>query len=106
MASADHSGHHIVPAALLTKVLAILVVLTVITVFTAKFMDLGHWEVPVAFSIALVKALLVMGYFMGLKYESLENKVVFASGFFFLALLFFFCALDIYSRVSQASVLN
>ena len=41
-----------------------------------------------------------MGYFMGLKYDSKENKMIFASGFFFLALLIFFCLLDIFSRVA------
>lgn len=97
--------HHIVPAATLMKILVILLVLTVLTVVTAKFVHLGHAAVPVAFAIALVKAFLVMGYFMGLKYDAKGNRIIFATGFLGLALLFFFCALDTFSRVLQNSTL-
>lgn len=97
--------HHIVPAALLTKVLLALVALTVLTVVTAKFVHLGPAAVPVAFGIALVKALMVMAYFMGLKYDSRANRWIFSTGFLGLALLFFFCALDTFSRVLQGSTL-
>lgn len=103
--SHDHGGHHVVPAALLTKILSILIVLTVLTVVTAKFLHMGHLAVPVAFAIALVKALLVIGYFMGLKYDSKGNMIIFATGFVGLALLFFFSALDTFSRVFQGSTL-
>ncbi|MBX3016874.1 MAG: cytochrome C oxidase subunit IV family protein [Bdellovibrionaceae bacterium] len=99
------NAHHIVPAALLTKILLALVALTVLTVVTAKFVHLGALAVPVAFGIALVKALMVMGYFMGLKYDTKGNRIIFATGFMGLALLFFFCALDTFSRVLQSNTL-
>lgn len=98
-------AHHIVPGSTLTKILWILLVLTVLTVVTAKFVHLGVFAVPVAFAIALVKAMLVMGYFMGLKYDSMGNKIIFATGFIGLGLLFFFCALDTFSRVFQGTTL-
>lgn len=98
-------GHHVIPANLLLKILLWLFFLTILTVITAKFMQLGVLAVPVAIVIAVTKAVLVMSYFMGLKYETKINRAVFASGFVFLALLFFFCMLDIYSRYIQSSTL-
>jgi len=106
MANHQHQegGHHIVPAAILGKVAVALLALTALTVITAR-MHLGVLATPIAFAIALVKAFLVMAFFMGLKYDSKSNRMLFLSGFAFLALLFFFCALDIYSRVPQVSTL-
>jgi cytochrome c oxidase subunit 4 len=97
--------HHIVPAAMLMKILLILLVLTVLTVITAKFVYLGAAAVPVAFAIAILKAVLVMGYFMGLKYDTKGNRIIFATSFAGLGLLFFFCAIDVFSRVLQGSTL-
>lgn len=106
MASNQHEagGHHIVPAAILGKVAVALLVLTGLTVGAAQ-MHLGALEAPVAILIALVKAFLVMAFFMGLKYDTKMNRAIFLSGFAFLALLFLFCALDIHSRVNQISTL-
>lgn len=100
-AAHEHHGHHIVPAALLTKVLVILVVLTILTVVTAR-LNAGPL---VAFGIAGYKAYLVMAHFMGLKYEDPLNRWIFGSGFFFLALLFVFCILDILTRAVEFSTL-
>lgn len=98
-------GHHIVPFELLTKVLLILIALTVLTVVTAKFMHLGVLAAPVAVIIAVAKAALVMAVFMGMKYETAGNKLVFLSGFAFLGLLFIICAIDIWTRYVQVSTL-
>ncbi|MEZ0392008.1 MAG: cytochrome C oxidase subunit IV family protein, partial [Pseudobdellovibrionaceae bacterium] len=68
-------------------------------------MHLGVLATPIAFLIAIVKALLVMAFFMGLKYDVKGNRLIFATGFFFLGLLFFFCALDIWTRVFQGNAL-
>ncbi len=96
--------HHVVPAPLLTKILLGLIGLTVLTVATAQ-MNLGAIAGLVAFAIAGVKAYLVMAYFMGLKYDSQSNRVIFSTGFFFLLVLFFFCILDILTRVAETSTL-
>lgn len=101
----EHNEHHVVPFQSLTRVCVALLVLTVLTVVTAKFVHLGVMATPVAFLIALVKALLVMAVFMGLKYDAKSNRYIFASGFFFLLLLFFFCALDIWTRIAQGNSL-
>lgn len=102
--SGHHEEHHIIPSALLTKVLYVLVFLTALTVLTAR-MHLGAFAGLVAFAIAGVKAFLVMAYFMGLKYDSASNRWIFASGFIFLGVMFFFCILDILTRVGQSSTL-
>lgn len=106
MANDKHQegGHHIIPFQVLGRVCVALLILTALTVATSR-LHLGAMAAPVAFLIAFVKAMLVMGYFMGLKYEAKGNKVIFASGFFFLALLFFFSALDIWTRIAQTSTL-
>jgi cytochrome c oxidase subunit 4 len=100
----DHHQHHVIPFAILTRVCFALLMLTALTVATSR-MHLGMFAAPVAFLIALVKAMLVMAFFMGLKYDVKANRFIFATGFFFLAVLFFFCALDIYTRVFQGNTL-
>ncbi|MFN7728171.1 MAG: cytochrome C oxidase subunit IV family protein [Bdellovibrio sp.] len=95
----QHEEHHIIPFSILRNVCIALLVLTVLTIFTAKFIHLGVLAAPVAFLIAFVKAMLVMAYFMGLKYDSNGNRIIFATGFFFLAVLGFFCVLDIWTRL-------
>lgn len=103
-AAENHEEHHIVPANLLTKVLFSLIGLTILTVVTAQ-MHLGAVAGLVAFSIAGVKAYLVMAYFMGLKYDSPSNRIIFSTAFFFLIVLFFFCILDILTRTLEISTL-
>lgn len=98
--------HHITPLGTYLKVAGALFVLTFMTIgFHALRAHLGHLAPLIAFSIAAVKAFLVMLWFMHLKYEDTMNRIIFASGFFFLLLLFGISILDIYSRFYQASVL-
>jgi hypothetical protein len=40
-----------------------------------------------------------------LKYDTTENRIIFGLGFFFLFVLIFFCALDIWTRMSVTSIL-
>lgn len=100
----NQNEHHVIPFAVLRNVAIALLVLTVLTVACAQI-ELGALEAPVAFLIAFVKAMLVMMYFMGLKYDSKLNQIIFATGFFFLALLFVLSALDIWTRVNEVSTL-
>ena len=103
--NSSHSEHHVVPFDVLAKVAVGLLILTALTVVTAKFVHLGPIASLVAFSIAAAKAFMVMAYFMGLKYDVKSNRIIFGLGFFFLALLFFFCALDIWTRIGQHNTL-
>lgn len=80
--------------------------LTFLTVIAHQFnAQLGAFAAPVAFLIALVKAILVLLYFMHLKDDNNMNRIIFGSGFFFLLLLLFFSVLDIATRVTEVSPL-
>lgn len=102
----DTQGHHITPFNTYIKVAGALFALTFLTIIAHHFnQQLGVLAAPVAFLIASVKAVLVMWWFMHLKYDSIINRVTFGAGFFFLALLIFFCGLDIWTRVVEFSTL-
>lgn len=68
-------------------IFAALMGLMFLTVFAA-FLPLGHWAIVIALAIATTKALLVILYFMHVKFASPLVKVVVISGFvwFFIAL--------------------
>jgi cytochrome c oxidase subunit IV len=100
----EHEKHHVTPSSVLMKTMWALFGLTVLTVVAAR-LHLGMFAAPVAFLIAAVKAFLVMSYFMGLKYDVKSNRIIFAAGFVFLGIMFFFCALDIWTRISAQSTL-
>lgn len=102
----NNSVHHVVPFKVLIKTACALFGLTLLTMIA--FWNnhyLGPLAAPVAFLIAMIKATLVMMYFMGLKYDNWLNRVIFGLGFFFLALLFIFSETDISTRVMEHSTL-
>ncbi len=96
--------HHIIPLSSYFKVFATLIALTVVTVAAAR-VDFGAFNAVVAFAIATVKAVLVLAIFMHLKYDDKLNRVIIGAGVFFLILLYFFCIIDIVTRVTEKSVL-
>jgi cytochrome c oxidase subunit 4 len=98
----DKDVYHITPFATYVKVFIALVVLTVITVLVSH-LPLGGFHTLAAYGIATVKALLVMAYFMHLKFDSMTNRVVVASCLFFLLLLFAICFIDIATRMRVES---
>jgi cytochrome c oxidase subunit 4 len=65
---------------------ATLLVLTALTVFAAT-LELGPFNAVVALIIATVKALLVLLFFMELRYSTALTKVAVVSAIFFLMLL-------------------
>lgn len=102
----ENSVHHIVPLPVLKKTAGALFGLTLLTMIAFwNHHHLGMFAAPVAFLIAAVKAFLVMSFFMGLKYDTKMNRLIFGTGFFFLLVLFSICALDIFTRVVQQSTL-
>lgn len=102
----DSQGHHITPFATYLKVAGALFALTFLTVIAHHFnQQLGALAAPVAFLIATVKAVLVILWFMHMKYDSVINRVIFGAGFFFLALLLAFSGMDIWTRVVETSTL-
>ena len=88
----DH-GHHIIPIKVLATVFGALVFLTVFTVFTARI-DLGVLNVPLALAIAITKSLLVVAFFMALKYDNAVNTLVFAVGAVFVVVFLVFTLAD------------
>lgn len=109
-AHGQHASHAIVGPFTLRLILLILLFLTVLTVGQAQLevylarefhIDFPRW-VNVAFcmSIAVVKAVLVMLYFMQLRYDNPINSVVMAFTFLALALFLGFTALDLGTRAS------
>lgn len=103
---AHNNTHHITPISTYLKVAGALFILTFLTVgFHAIHTYLGAWATVIAFLIAGVKAYLVLAYFMHLKYDTMMNRMIFATGFFFLALLFIISAIDIWSRMNFTSPL-
>lgn len=91
--------HHLMSFKMHLQVIAALFFLTFVTVWVAQF-DFGAFNVVIALGVATVKALLVMAYFMHLKWDSKMNIVIFATSFFFLLLLAAFAVLDIFTRVN------
>ena len=74
-----HAEHHITPKKTLIQVFLALVTLTAITVVAART-ELGPMNVPIALTIAIVKASLVVVIFMALKNDNRMNAVIFLVG--------------------------
>ena len=72
-------------------------VLTAITV-TVAFINLGALNFPVALGIAILKATLVILFFMHVKYSSRLTKLICGMRFFFLLILFGLTLSDYLSR--------
>lgn len=90
-------SHHVVPVKTYLAVFACLMVFTVITVAVA-FVDLGPLNNIVMLGIAITKAILVVLFFMHVKYATRMIPLVAASGFFFLLILFALTMQDYLTR--------
>ena len=66
----EHSATHHVSLQTYLVIFALLMVLLVVTVLAAFYVDLGAANILVALLIALVKAALVVLFFMHVKYEA------------------------------------
>ena len=89
-----HHEHHIVPLKLLWGVFGALVILTILTVLTAKFVDLGSFNLTLAIIIALTKATLVVSFFMALKWDNKVNLLILALGCIFVVVFLSFTLFD------------
>ncbi|MEB2284726.1 MAG: hypothetical protein B6D46_13515 [Polyangiaceae bacterium UTPRO1] len=92
-----HSSDHIAPIKLYLAVFAALMALTATTIWVA-FIDLGELNALAAVAIAVVKATLVILFFMHVKYSSKLTWLVVASGFLFLTILLALTMADVVSR--------
>ena len=90
-------AQHIVPRQLYYRIFAALLVLTGVTVGIA-FVNLGPFNTFIALAIAVIKALLVIFFFMHVRYSSRLISVYVAAGFFWLALLLSLAMTDFLTR--------
>jgi cytochrome c oxidase subunit IV len=93
---------HVSPKSTYYAIFGALMVFTAITV-GAAFVNLGALNFPVAISIAITKATLVILFFMHVKYSSRLTKMVVGMSFFFLGILFALTLTDYLSRGWYAS---
>lgn len=88
------SAHHISSAKFLWGIAISLFVLTFITVAVTWIQIPEPWNVVVAISIAIVKALIVAAFFMNLYWDSKFNIMLFVMSIAFFALLIGITLLD------------
>ena len=91
------STAHIATVRVYVTIFVLLLVFTGLTVLVAKY-DLGWLNTPVALTIAVTKASLVVIYFMGVRFNTPLTKVVVVGGFFWLFILFGLGMMDYISR--------
>jgi len=90
-------ARHIVPTRVYYFIFIALLILTGTTVWVA-FIDLGVMNNVVALGIATLKAMLVVLYFMHVRYSSKLTWVYLAAGFLFLVILLSFTMSDFLTR--------
>ena len=88
---------HVSPKSTYYAIFGALMVLTVVTIYVA-YQPLGSWNFPVAISIAITKATLVILFFMHAKYSSKLTKLFVGTAFFFLFILLTLTMTDMLSR--------
>ena|SRR5687767_9519756 len=98
-------GHHVAPISMYLAVFGALIVGTILTVVVAKY-DLGPLNNIVMLAVAIAKALLVVLFFMHVRWSSRLTWVVAASGFFWLLILFTITMSDYMSRGWVAGTLR
>lgn len=89
--------HVILPQKLYLQIFAALLALTFVTV-AAAYIDLGPLNNLVALSIAVTKTVLVILYFMHVRYSSHLTWVFAGAGFFWLLILLALTLSDVFTR--------
>jgi cytochrome c oxidase subunit 4 len=87
----------LVPTSLYFRIAGALMLLLALTIGMA-FVNLGELNLVVAVTIAVVKAVLVVLYFMHVRYSSRVTWVVASAAVFWLAILFALTMSDFLSR--------
>lgn len=93
----EHADHHIVTPVTYMIVFATLLVFTGLTV-AAAYVEMGILNPVVALGIACFKAVIVILFFMHVKYQSKLVKLTVASGFFTFLVLITMTLTDYMSR--------
>jgi cytochrome c oxidase subunit 4 len=87
----------IVPTRIYYRVAAALFVLFALTVAVA-YTDLGMWNIYIAVTIAVIKATLVVLYFMHVRYHTRLTWIFASAGFLWLIILFSLTLADYATR--------
>jgi cytochrome c oxidase subunit 4 len=95
--SGQEQHSHVVPVGIYVGIFLALIVLTGVTTGVA-YIDLGAMNTVAALAIAVVKMLLVVLFFMHVKYSPGLTRLVIIAGFFWLALLIAFTLSDELTR--------
>ena len=96
----NHDGEHhplvghLVPTSTLVGTGVILLILTVITV-AVRYIDIGQFNLAVALGIAVIKATLVVMFFMHLRWDRPFNILIFVGSVLFVILLISFTIMDV-----------
>ncbi len=77
---------HVTPIKTYVLVCVALLVLALIT-YLAAFINLGVWQTPVALAIAVMKAFLIILFFMHARYSTGIMRVVIGAGLLWLGIL-------------------
>ena len=93
----EHGEHHIVSPAQYSFVFITLLIGTAITVLAANF-DMGVFNPIIALAIASTKAVIVILFFMHVKYQSNLIKMTVGAGFFSFLVLITLTLSDYISR--------
>jgi cytochrome c oxidase subunit IV len=89
--------HQTVPVKTYAAVFLALIVLTISTVAISK-LELGEYNFIVAMIIAVIKASMVVWFFMDIRRSSSMTKLFVGAGFFWMAILLVFVLSDYLSR--------
>ena len=87
MAEHAHDHHHVVSTTVYSAIFATLIVLTGVTVGVA-YLDLGRWNAVAALVIAGFKAMIVVLFFMHVKYSPRLITLTVIAGLYWLVILF------------------
>jgi cytochrome c oxidase subunit 4 len=93
----EHADHHIVTPVVYGIVFASLLIGTALTV-VAAYINLGIFNPVVALAIACTKAVIVILFFMHVKYQSKLVKLTVIAGFFTFSVLITMTLTDYMSR--------
>jgi len=97
MSGHNEQARHIVSPGVYLVILFALLVGTALTVW-ASYVDLGLWNPVIALAIATTKAVLVVLYFMHVKYSTKLTKLTIIAGIFMFLTLITMTLADYISR--------
>lgn len=97
MAAHTHDPHHVVPLRVYYAIFAILMVLTAVTVGVA-YIDLGPVNTVAALAIAGFKAMIVVLFFMHVKYSTRLIKLTVIAGLYWMGIIFALTLSDYLTR--------